>query len=97
MKVRSDILETWISPASRQPCPVGFERISGEAVLVKSGGRGQVILSQEKGSAWLMLAPGGALMTELKPAGRSDKPLISSSVLTDDVRHRVGLMGDGWI
>ena len=62
---------------------------------VKGGAPGQVILSQEKGANWLMLAPSGALMTELKQSGRQGKVLTSSGVITDGVWHRVGLVYDG--
>ena len=62
---------------------------------VKGGAPGQVILSQEKGANWLMLAPSGALMTELKQLGRQGKVLTSSAVVADGVWHRVGLVCDG--
>jgi hypothetical protein len=42
-----------------------------------------------------MLAPSGALMTELKQSGRSGKPLVSGAVITDGVWQRVGLVWDG--
>jgi hypothetical protein len=42
-----------------------------------------------------MLTPEGALMTELKQAGRTGKPLISVAVLTDGAWHHVGFTWDG--
>ena len=42
-----------------------------------------------------MLAPNGALMTELKQSGRQGKPLTSTAVVTDGAWHRVGLVYDG--
>jgi hypothetical protein len=62
---------------------------------VKGGVPGQVILSQQAGVNWLMTAPNGALMTELRDAGRSTKPLISPAIVTDGAWHRVGLVWDG--
>jgi L-ascorbate metabolism protein UlaG (beta-lactamase superfamily) len=51
---------------------------------VKGGGPGQTILSQIGGTAWLAAgAPDGALMTQLKSAGRGGKDLVSSAVITD--------------
>ena len=62
---------------------------------VQGGAPGQVIVSQESGANWLMLAPNGALMTELKQSGRQGKPLTSAAVITDGSWHRVGLVWDG--
>jgi hypothetical protein len=62
---------------------------------VKGGVLGQVFLSQEKGADWLMIAPDGALMTDLKGAGRAARPLVSAVSVTDDMWHRVGLTWDG--
>ncbi len=62
---------------------------------VKGGASGQVIMSQDKGANWLMLAPDGALMTELKQPGRQGKPLVSPVVVTDGAWHRVGFVWDG--
>ena len=62
---------------------------------IKGGASGQVIVSQDKGANWLMLAPDGALMTELKQPGRQGKPLVSPVVVTDGAWHRVGLVWDG--
>jgi O-glycosyl hydrolase len=62
---------------------------------VKGGGPGQVILSQEDGTDWLLAAPDGTLRTDLKQAGRSGKPLGSTTVITDGAWHEVGLTWDG--
>jgi subtilisin family serine protease len=61
----------------------------------KGGGPGQVILSQEKGADWLMVAADGALKTGLKGVGRLDQALASPAVIVDDAWHRVGLVWDG--
>jgi lysophospholipase L1-like esterase len=62
---------------------------------VKGGSPGQVVLSQEKGADWLMVAPDGALKTALKGSGRLDRVLASAAVIVDDAWHRVGLVWDG--
>jgi len=62
---------------------------------VKGGAPGQVVLSQEKGADWLMVAPDGVLKTALKGPGRLDKALASPAVIVDDAWHRVGLVWDG--
>jgi L-ascorbate metabolism protein UlaG (beta-lactamase superfamily) len=63
---------------------------------VKGGAPGQVILSQDTGASWLAADPAdGALMTELQQAGRSGKPLVCPTTVTDDAWHRVGLVWDG--
>ncbi len=56
---------------------------------------GRVILSQKGGANWLLVAPDGKLMTELKEPGRSGKPLTSPAVITDEAWHRVGFVWDG--
>jgi L-ascorbate metabolism protein UlaG (beta-lactamase superfamily) len=62
---------------------------------VKGGGAGQVILSQKKGSDWLMAsAADGTLATELK-ASRGGKTGKSSVSIIDGAWHRVGLAWDG--
>ncbi len=61
---------------------------------VKAGAPGQAILSQAGGANWLMTAPDGALMTELKGAGRTGKPLASAANITDGAWHRVGFVWD---
>jgi hypothetical protein len=63
---------------------------------VKDGGPGQVIVSQQGGTNWLMASGlGGALITELKKVGRNGKPLTSESAIADGVWHRVGCTWDG--
>ena len=62
---------------------------------IKGGAPGQVIVSQANGVNWLMLAPGGALMTELKQPGRQGKLLTSAAIVTDGAWHRVGFVFDG--
>jgi N-acetylneuraminic acid mutarotase len=62
---------------------------------VKGGGPEQVILSQNEGADWLMVAPDGALKTALKGSGRLDKSLASTVVIIDDTWHRIGLVWDG--
>jgi N-acetylneuraminic acid mutarotase len=57
---------------------------------IRGGAPGQVVISQEKGADWLMVAPDGALKTGLKGPGRSDEVLVSSAVITDDAWHRIG-------
>jgi len=60
---------------------------------IKGGGPGQVILSQEKGSNWLMAGAGdGALSTELKDRGT--KALASLTIITDGEWHHVGVALD---
>jgi len=63
---------------------------------VKGGAPGQVIISQQGGSDWLMLDPvTGVLMTELKSGGRSGAVLYSDAIITDGTWHRVGFTWDG--
>jgi Concanavalin A-like lectin/glucanases superfamily/WD40-like Beta Propeller Repeat len=62
---------------------------------VRGGAPGQVLLSQAGGANWLMVAPDGKLMTELREPGRSGKPLTSPAVVTDDSWHRVAFVWDG--
>ena len=63
---------------------------------VKGGAPGQVIVSQIKGSNWLMAgASDGGLTTELKGAGRTGKTLESAASVTDGAWHRVGFVWDG--
>ena len=63
---------------------------------VKGGALGQVLISQAVGANWLMAdSPSGHLMTDLKESGRSAKPLVSETVITDGNWHRVGLVFDG--
>jgi L-ascorbate metabolism protein UlaG (beta-lactamase superfamily) len=63
---------------------------------VKGGAPGQVILSQAGGVSWLAAdSSSGALMTQLKEAGRKSKDLVSQKVITDGQWHHVGLTWDG--
>lgn len=65
---------------------------------IKGGSPEQVVLSQTDGTNWLCTHPSdGKLMTNLiPPAGRfAPPPLISESVITDGVWHRIGFVWDG--
>jgi hypothetical protein len=63
---------------------------------VKGGVPGQVVLSQIAGVNWLMADTStGALMTELKGAGRRSTSLLSEAVITDGNWHRIGFTWDG--
>ena len=63
---------------------------------VKGGGPGQVILSQEAISDWLLADRlTGCLESNLKGTGRSKKALTSETSITDGHWHRVGLVWDG--
>jgi hypothetical protein len=62
----------------------------------KGGAPRQVLVSQVLGANWLMAdSPSGHLMTDLKESGRSSKPLVSETDITDGNWHRVGLVFDG--
>ncbi len=61
---------------------------------VKDGGPGQVILSQDKGVNWLVVAaPKGELRVELRSARGGT--LTSPAILTNGAWHRVGFVWDG--
>jgi hypothetical protein len=63
---------------------------------IKGGASGQTILSQANRANWLMAeATTGALMTELRGPGRSDKPLASAAIITDGNWHRIAFTWDG--
>jgi hypothetical protein len=63
---------------------------------VKGGAPGQVIVSQASGVNWLMAgAPDGALMTDLRSAGRQARALASTAIIADGNWHRVGFVRDG--
>ena len=63
---------------------------------VKGGKPGQVLLSRSGGANWLMASAGtGALATELTEAGGTGKPLVSGTVITEGVWHRVAFVWDG--
>ncbi len=64
---------------------------------VKGGAPGQVVLSQTGawGANWLRAgASDGSLTTELKGNGRSDRPLASTSIITDGNWHHIGFAWD---
>jgi len=62
---------------------------------IKGGAPGQVVVSQGGGADWLSTDADGALMTELKSAGRTASTLTSTAVITDGNWHRIGLTWDG--
>ena len=62
---------------------------------IKGGAPGQVVLSQPKQANWLMVAPDGGFKTGLTGSGRRGTTLASSTVITDDAWHRIGLVWDG--
>ena len=62
---------------------------------IQGGAPGQVVISQEGSADWLMTDTEGNLMTELKAPGRSGKPLLSQTNITDGNWHRIGLVWDG--
>lgn len=63
---------------------------------IKGGAPGQVIISQDEGTNWLVIDPvSGALMSELKSTGRFSKPLYSDALITDGDWHRIGFVWDG--
>jgi len=70
---------------------------------IKGGAAGQVILSQQGGTNWLMADPvGGALMTELRQSATGGRtalppgpPLISTTPVTDGQWRRIGFVRDG--
>jgi hypothetical protein len=61
---------------------------------VKGGAPGQVILSQAKGAAWLVMGANGRLRTDLK-SGERGKGLESPVFIMDGAWHRVGFAWDG--
>jgi hypothetical protein len=57
---------------------------------------GQAVISQQGGANWLSTDPlEGYLMTEVKGPGRSSSPLLSETVITDGLWHRIGFVWDG--
>jgi len=70
---------------------------------IKGGALGQVILSQQSGTNWLMAdAADGSLRTDLKKPGTIGRnasppgpPLISSAIVTGGDWHRIGFVTDG--
>jgi hypothetical protein len=80
------------APAPRDPAQGPFSLFA----WVKGGKPGQVILSQESGSDWLVAGTAtGALMTDLTNGARSYRSLSSNTVITDGQWHRIGLVWDG--
>lgn len=62
---------------------------------IQGGLPGQVVVSQQGTANWLTADAQGNLMTELKGTGRSAKPLLSQTVITDGHWHRIGFVWDG--
>jgi N-acetylneuraminic acid mutarotase len=63
---------------------------------IKGGLPGQVVISGPMSASWLSTDPlTGNLMTEIKGAGRSGKPLQSQTLINDGNWHRIGLVWDG--
>ena len=65
---------------------------------IRGGEPGQVIISQVDGVNWLLVdAVEGTLATELVPPVQRNPvpPLVSDSVVTDDIWHRVAFVWDG--
>jgi hypothetical protein len=62
---------------------------------MKGGGPGQVIVSQQTISDWLLLDDEGKLMTDIKCELDLTGPLLSDTVVTDGQWHHVGLAWDG--
>ena len=63
---------------------------------IKGGAPGQTIISQVDGVDWLSADPSeGYLMTELKGTGRNAAALLSQTVITDGLWHRIGFVWDG--
>ncbi len=62
---------------------------------IKGGASGQSIISQPAGVNWLMIDAEGKLMTELAGSGRNSGLLLSQTVITDNIWHRIGFVWDG--
>ena len=63
---------------------------------IQAGAPGQVVISAEMGSNWLMLEAEGKLATELKATGRGAAgPLPSEASITDGTWHRIAFVWDG--
>jgi hypothetical protein len=78
------------------PIPNLVERPFSVFAWVISGAPAQVVLSQIGIANWLLADPDeGNLMTELKSHGRTGKPLLSQTNITDGEWHRIGLVWDG--
>jgi hypothetical protein len=62
---------------------------------VNGGAPGQVVVSQQGATNWLMTDAEGNLMTEFRSPGRTGKPLHSQTNITEGEWHRVGFVYDG--
>jgi len=62
---------------------------------INGGAPGQVVVSQQGVVNWLTADAEGNLMTDLKGTGRSAKPLLSQTIITDGNWYRIGLICDG--
>jgi len=63
---------------------------------IKGGAPGQAVLSETGGANWFLADPSeGNLMTELKGTGRGASELLSQTIITDGIWHRIGLVWDG--
>ncbi|HUV63448.1 MAG TPA: LamG-like jellyroll fold domain-containing protein [Sedimentisphaerales bacterium] len=94
--IELDGIDDYVStPAVLDPAKAPFSAF----VWVKGGAPGQVVLSQTGtpwGTNWLRAdSLDGSLMTELKGTGRWDRPLASTTIITDGLWHHVGLVWDG--
>jgi len=91
-----DGVDDYIStPSLFNPSQVPFSIFA----WIKGGAPGQIIVSQ-LGSPWgsnLLATTGsdGCLITELKGTSRRDRPLVSTTIVTDGRWHHVGLVWDG--
>lgn len=78
------------------PIRAAFDEAFSVFAWVKGGAPGQVILSRQGDTEWLMAdAVEGLLMTGLKSMSRSGRPLCSLVPITDGDWHRVGMTWDG--
>jgi polyhydroxybutyrate depolymerase len=62
---------------------------------IKGGAPGQVVVSQQGASNWLMADTEGNLLTELKSTSRDAVELQSQTIITDGNWHRIGFVWDG--
>jgi N-acetylneuraminic acid mutarotase len=62
---------------------------------IKGGLPGQVVIAQQFSANWLLADAEGNLMTELTSPGRTGKPMLSQTNITDGNWHRIGLVWDG--
>lgn len=72
------------------------QKVFSAFAWIKGGIPGQSILSQAGMSNWLLSDPqSGCLKTEIRGAGRHSGALTSTTLIADDLWHRVGLVWDG--